>query len=234
MYEAQVRCQHSLHTIRLDEGRLVLCDHKESADMLVAAADSAQIAGHNTIRCGEVIKAWREGALSRLPRAFRDPCSQSLARARARQEARVEPVERTPHEKLVARTKAAAMFTLRNLRYRRTQSRWVGGDHEIQVFIAEPGQRVRAEGRSKKVWDKKARSGTNSYLHVWLRRDWIFQVWRAGLAAIEGIFVLDVEREERDGSLLVKAARQGRGFEVRAEPAVVRERNGELKLAWSR
>lgn len=233
--EVRVRCQHKVHYIRLQKsGRLTLCDHEESVATLIDAAKAARTIGSNLVRCGEVAAAWRVGDYRRLPDPLRQPCQQAFQRALDRQAIAYMPAPRTLHERLVGRTRAAAMYVLQHrAEYRRAQSSWVGGEHAIDVTV---GPTVSAEGGSEKVWHAKHTwSGTNSHLRVCVRRDWLFQVFDRGLANIDGVFVLDVLDAEQPNAIEVVAVRQSRGFSVRAANAVIRTQpDGQRKLHWRR
>ena len=61
---------------------------------------------------------------------------------------------------------------------------------------------------------------------------WFEKVYRRGLAGASGCFVFESVEELRDGSLVVLAARQGRGCSLRLAYAVARQGRGSWRLEW--
>ncbi len=99
--------------------------------------------------------------------------------------------------------------------YRRSRSRWAGGNHIIKVSVAEPNVESNLFGHSIKVWSENSRySGTDSFVYARIPQGWYSRVYKRGLAIIDGVFVLDVLNANDDGTICVLAGYQSIGYEI--------------------
>lgn len=79
--------------------------------------------------------------------------------------------------------------------YRKSESGWAGGEHEVKVIIAEDSS---AEGYTTKVWHKRrAWSGTNSTHVIYVKKDWVEKVLEAKIASYDHNLVIDVTPLEK-------------------------------------
>ncbi|MGA9994813.1 MAG: hypothetical protein WBP93_05320 [Pyrinomonadaceae bacterium] len=61
---------------------------------------------------------------------------------------------------------------------------------------------------------------------------WYDEVYTNGLAIASGSFVLEMVKRQQDGSLVVIAVRQGRGYSVKFAHAIARLHAGAWRLEW--
>lgn len=119
--------------------------------------------------------------------------------------------------------------------YRKSQSRWVGGEHRTTVTIGQPG----CSGGSTKVWHKKKSwSGTNNYHRFTVRADWCERVADLGLAVIDGMLCLDADPVPDAGpgtsAWRVVLARQSAGFSIVIETGYVVRQAGLDLVRYSK
>jgi hypothetical protein len=129
-------------------------------------------------------------------------------------------------------TITAASLAWEQCGYRRSESRWVGGDHAVDVrvdlnTIATPW----AGGKSEKVWHhRKVRSGTNSRHDVRLGADWLAAVYGAGLAVVDGMFTLEARRRSDvhagEEAWTATWVEQGAGFGLKNVHGFILRRDG--------
>ena len=120
-------------------------------------------------------------------------------------------------------------------RYRRSHTKWVGGEHSTTIEIGEPG----CSGGSTTVWHKKHTwKGTNSYHKFTVRSTWCERVADNGLAVIDGMLCLDAEPIPDAGpgtsAWRVVLARQSTGFSIVAETGYVVRQAGLDLIRYSK
>lgn len=232
--EVKVRCGNSLHRVRLIAGAIVCSDHPGvSVDTLCRAESATAAIGERSVsRCGEVALAWRTGAVEKLPKILAEARKSAAKRGDLRRitASREAPTPLRPRSE--ERVRLAAEWALEHCSYRRSTSKWAGGEHSCDASIGSPD----CSGSSEKVWsDNKKWSGSDSHVRVSVPLRWYAQIYRRGLAVVDGLFVLRLE-DLPDGVLEVWVAKQGRGFDLVAETAylVPVPDEGEYRLAWKR
>lgn len=92
-------------------------------------------------------------------------------------------------------------------------------------WTVRPAKQNAVDGR--RIRDK-------SYLAIYLASPmrWHSDVYKNGLAAASGCFVFEVVKERTDGSLIIVAGKQGRGYSVNLAYAVARPHAGAWRLEW--
>jgi hypothetical protein len=140
--------------------------------------------------------------------------------------------------RLADRIQREAREALDRADYRRSESTWAGGDHEILVEIAENERQIRITGESKRAWSSNRKwSGSNSVITARVQLTWL-HVARRGLALVpdkdgKHHFVLALHPQKdlisvrtgrsvlRPGEVVAIVGKQGRGFDVKAEHAII-------------
>lgn len=222
----RVRCDGHLHTISLTpRGALVLHDHPDRAEAERAFA----ALGGEPCRCLWVLEAWRRGDRSALPAGLRAAFDEARARAEKRVPRVTDPLTVPFLSRAEARVQKLAEAALERCAYRRSETRWAGGKHEVHVRIGTPD----ISGYSDRVWSRNGKwPGTDSYITATVPLSWFTRVYRRGLAVVDGSFVLDVLGEDEKG-FTVLAGRQGRGFEVYpCRARITRTADGGYRLRW--
>jgi len=226
----KVRCSGSLHTISLiDRGALVLHDHDIEAERALVAL------GGEPCRCLQVLDAWRKRDRAKLPGQLRPALDASIARRETRRENRsfTDPlISKSLVSRAALRSASVATAELKKCSYRRSETRWAGGDHVARAHVGEPG----ISGDSVRVWSENGKwSGTDSYVTASVPLNWLRRVHRRGLASIDGVFVLDILDDTNPEKIRVLAGKQGRGFEVNPCPATITTaKDGSLRLRWEK
>lgn len=120
------------------------------------------------------------------------------------------------------RVRAAVRKAYKTCGYRKSESRWAGGEHSLDVAIGTVG----AHGESERVWsDNKKWSGLNSIHRVGVLFSWKSQVERRGLAVVDNKLTLDAVEIAPDTFDAVWVV-QGRGFELKVQRGTIRKRGG--------
>lgn len=221
----RVRCDGHLHTISLTpSGAIVLHDHPDRAEVERAFA----ALGGEPCRCLQVMDAWRRKNRSALPADLRPAFDEARARAEKRSRRAIDPLTIPFVSRASARVTKLAKAALESCSYRRSKTRWAGGDHIVRVRIGQPG----ISGYGERVWSSNGKwPGTDSYIIATISLSWFTRVYRRGLAVVDGCFVLDVLSEDEKG-ITVLAGKQGRGFEVYPAQARITAKDGSLRLRW--
>lgn len=217
---ARVRCCGQMHRIAYRPyGPLALLDHTSVTEALAVDALT-------DCRCGEVIRAWRDKDVYRLPKDLAPKASRAQWFASARQKYRApgaDPLATPLRDRMAARVKAIATAQLDRCTYRRCRSQWAGGIDNWIVTIAPQPSLSRT---TWKEWSSNGKwSGTSGRLDVALRLDWFARVYKRGLAIVDGCFILDYDPET--GIFL--AAKQCAGLAIEARSARLSKRG---KLQW--
>jgi hypothetical protein len=95
-----------------------------------------------------------------------------------------------------ALTRAAVIAAAESCGYRRSGSRWAGGDHRVEVTFT-PAYATRllfgyASGSSERAWSANGKwSGSNSVHKFQVRPNWRTRVAAQGLAVVDGMLTLD-------------------------------------------
>ncbi len=223
----RVRCSGRMHTVTLTEsGALVLHDHP---DLITERALVAL--GGKLPRCLAILEAWKQKDRATLPPVLHPALNEAQKKTKERvmRNTFTDPLSVSFRTRAEERVKKIAEDLLQKCAYRRSQSRWAGGNHIACARVGEPhicggSEQVRSENGK---W-----TGTNSYVSATVPISWFTRVYRRGLAVVDGWFVLDVLTEDEKG-FTVLAGRQGRGFEVNLWPAVItRSADGDWHLRW--
>jgi hypothetical protein len=218
----RVRCSGHLHQITLTEkGALVLHDHLLPEEQAMIALGGA------SCRCMQVLKAWRESDRRALPAGLRPAFDVKERKRISRQRQRsIDPLTIPLRVRMERYIISLAQEALEQCGYRRSQSSWAGGDHNITVRIQDD-RPAAMTGGSEPARSKNGKwSGTNSYVAVSIPLCWYSKVYRRGLAVVDDCFVLDVI----DGTVL--AGKQSRGFAVLPRRARIIASDDGLCLRW--
>ena len=122
----------------------------------------------------------------------------------------------------------AAKAALKSCSYRRSQTTWAGGNHDVDVHIGEPA----ISGWGDRVWSPNGKwPGTDSVVSATVPLTWLVKVCRRGLSVVDGVFVLDIIAEDKKG-ITVLAGKQGRGFEVNPCQARITKTADGYRLRW--
>lgn len=226
----RVRCSGSLHTISLsDRGALVLHDHDPEAERALVAL------GGKPCRCLQVLEAWRTSNRASLPADLRPAldAANAIHEERRKNRSFTDPLADTSFvRRAKMRVAATATAELKKCSYRRSETRWAGGDHIVGVNVGEPG----ISGDSVRVWSENGKwSGTDSYINATVPLSWLRRVYKRGMAVVGGVFVLDILDDSDAKKIRVLAGKQGRGFEVNPCPATITTaKDGSLRLRWEK
>ena len=226
----KVRCSGSLHTISLSgRGALVLHNHDIEAERALVAL------GGEPCRCLQVLGAWRKRDRKILPADLRPALDASIARRETRRENRsfTDPlISKSLVSRAALRVAEVATAELKRCSYRRSETRWAGGDHVARAHVGEPG----ISGDSVRVWSENGKwSGTDSYVTASVPLSWLRRVHRRSLSVIGGAFVIDILDDTDPAKIRVLAGKQGRGFEVNPCPATITTaKDGSLRLRWEK
>lgn len=88
--------------------------------------------------------------------------------------------------------RTVAALSQLDVRYRRSQSSWAGGEHLVSVGFIPAGEQPRCKGWTTKAWSKNRKwKGTNSEHRYWISADWIDRIAGAGMAEVGGMVCLD-------------------------------------------
>lgn len=232
---AKVRCSGKLHKISLAEnGKLIFHDHDK--DFFVRERTYKNLGGE-PCRCYKILEAWKELLKGNktpviIPQELKKFLKEKKAlgyKRRFNRSQNLDPLrEYTLRERIKIRTRNLAKEELNKCKYRRSQSTWAGGEHEIYIYTCLSSSDVEIYGASDKVWSSNGKwAGNNSYIKAVIPLYWIPRVYNRGIAAVEGNFVLDVLEELPDG-YIVLAGKQGRGFEVHLWKAKITDN----KIKW--
>ena len=225
----RVRCSGKLHRITLMEsGHLVFHDHES-----IKAEEVLYVLGGERCRCLEVLHLWRERnavkrgiVCSRLPAKLWDAYVAAVKLSEERGRVATDPGDHLSlplRGRLIKRIRGCVFEAIGKCNYRRSKSRWAGGAHYDSVLIGTPAS---ISGESIKVWSANTGwSGTNSAIYITVPSSWYCNIYRRGLAVVEGMFVLDVVDH---GKNIYLVGKQGRGFSIYPAQAIIRE--GGLKF----
>lgn len=121
---------------------------------------------------------------------------------------------------------------LDHCQYRRTHARWVGGEHTILVCAAAENPNCR--GWSVRVRDQRRTwSGRNSYWEFRPSHGWYTNVYKKGLAVVDGRLILRaIEIGPHKWSVVF--VEQSRGFHLVPRVGTVHQRDGQLTLTRGR
>lgn len=249
----RVHCNGELHKITLKpNGRLVFHNHS-----VLAAELDLRVAGDMPCgcRCEAVLRAWRHIPDDTIPSTVALGLPKKLIAARQSIGPRPHPPLRgamllkdwcSTHwrDRMSRRTLEEAREWLDKADYRRSQSRWAGGKHYVDVHLRTPNTGIPAniEGGKDQVWSRNGKwSGSNSHVRVYLRDAWAVTVLGRGIPLVidstdkkrRKLFVLEVcphmqmddgdthESLMRPGRIVALVGKQGRGFAVNPVYALV-------------
>jgi hypothetical protein len=230
---ARVRCMGKMHCVAFTVGDqdLVLLDHQP--EELPRLLDYNAV--HGDCRCAQVYQAWKTRNALRIPPRLRHLMPVPPPRPRAS-----DFTPQVADPALRAETARSVAVVLGQCSYRRSVSRWGGGQHYVEVAVVPRSVPCRAQGHREDDHRKDPRlPGGNSVLKIRVREDWLPRVVRPGLAALPlqrdprvRLLVLDVLRDDLAG-LFVLAVRPNGGFAVRAWPAKVVSQRRALRWLGS-
>jgi hypothetical protein len=230
----QVRCGGRLHRIELDEGGcLHFWNHPRGfsrrEDMLVELGGAG-------CRCWEVLRLWRAACTTGLRADLPKDLSKEVARIAAYRKHQSRRAERrngqppTFHGRMGQRAANTASRAMRSADYHEGGSRWVENDGGCSVEVDWSVDRGSASATVEKVWhEKKPWSAKRVTWNLKLQpaRFLVAQhrLGRHVLERGERRVVLEILRDHAERSyharykipantLVVRAVRQGRGYDV--------------------
>ena len=195
-----------------------------------------EVLGGAECRCLQVLEAWRKRRKEDLPASLRPALKAAEERHQERRKAVAmsDPLLVPVEYRIARRITSLAKDCLEECSYRRSTSKWAGGDHTCTVdFIFDQSQKPSISGWADKVWsDNRKWSGNDSYITACIPLRWYSSVWKRGLAVVDGYFVLDVLGEDEKG-IVVLAGKQGRGFDIYpCQARITTAKDGSRRLCW--
>lgn len=150
-----------------------------------------------------------------------------------RRTCRMLPPELTIQQRLEEKTKAFVLSAFQQIGYRRSHSNWAGGNTSYEVEI---GDVLAAKGRSITALSQNGKwRGNDANLSVTVSRTWLRDVYRSGLAILDGLLTLSAISIEGTPSGVdawqAVWVEQGRGFDLNAVSGVIVRRNGQTAHA---
>jgi len=236
--------------------RAALAAHGGYAERADAGIDACRSPAYHRARAAHEVECKARRDLGQgtddltPPRAERVPGATALRAWLLAEMKRIDPVrtaranaryaEPSPGimRRLENRTRLAVGKAYDQCTYRRSESRWAGGEHTVDISCWREVTGVFASGTTSRMWSANGKwSGTCSARGIGVGDTWIFRVVNRGLAVIDGRLTLSARPiEERPGEEMyqIRYAGQGRGFALHVARAVAyRRRDGSWGVAWS-
>lgn len=262
-----VRCSGALHKIELlPNGRLKFHGHDDSLFLETAVREAGGMPPG--CRCEVILRHWRNFGSSTVEREAKkaglsplipgplwdarksisyrwhpatidltiqlfDECRNN----KERKELKLDLLRDIMKARIVKHAEAA----LREANYRRSTSKWAGGEHDVRVstVISDSLCNVTIKSVSTKVWSNNGKwSGNNSEILAYVSSDWLSQVHKPGIALVEHRgkkhFVLGAAptgcrrvacyyyvNKLKPNQAVARVGKQGLGFDVTACWAVI-------------
>lgn len=225
--EVRINCRGRRHRILImDNGRMCLPDHDLEHER------TAEQLGVPKAKCLTILDTWRKACtdraiLSELPQELRPLAREKaqIRKNRGRSNYYHDPLKDSLRLRFDSQLLKLVSLCLTKCSYRRPFNRWnVGGDYYVGVrsaaqpfFFGRSYQEHGFIGRGRLI------TGTSATLEIRLPPSWVTKVYNRGIAAVDGIFIVDVLREKDENTLEVLAGRQGRGYTAYLNSAIIRK-----------
>jgi hypothetical protein len=116
-------------------------------------------------------------------------------------------------------------------KYKRSESHWVRPKNKITVKFLPNEANIYQD--SWKTWSANGKwSGNDSHLQIVLPYRWYNHIYIKGLAFVNGFLILDILEKINDDQYKVIAGKQGRGFIVYPNKAIITKKEGKWSLRW--
>jgi hypothetical protein len=115
--------------------------------------------------------------------------------------------------------------------YKRSECRWVDPENEISIYFT--ANKANIQQTSWPIWSSNGKwKGNDTLLSVELPYRWYNKIYIKGFAIVDGWLVLDIIEKIDENNYKVIAGKQGRGFGVYPNPAVITKKDGRWNLKW--
>ena len=231
-----VRCSGKLHQISLTtNGALVLHSHtkaeRNAENVLVAL-------GGQVCRCVQILEAWQAQTRRGLPDVFMPSLNKNLERKMYRKviQTQGEDLLQLPiHTRIMLRIHRLAITSLEQCDYRESYSRWVHVRQNRNIVFANEASICGYSSKARHPNPRHRYTGNNSNIDIRLKMlSWYANVYKKGLAVVDGVFVVDVIGTDDDGTIHVLAGRQTAGLSIEMRRAMINfGADGRKTLCWS-